>query len=258
MRDDMSKVLVESPRSGRAYARVIEGSRRRHRNRIDPDGEGGPRHAGMRGGSFRTKWFGEHLGPLFAYLRKQVSRPWAKVYGELCANLDKRNVVQAHLFQHIDDKVETRTFWRDDEVWVRTWRGFEPLAKSRAEMFVHPRTGILLVNRARLVELRREREQRALRAAQPHPDRRTGLPGMAPDCQWHRIDGIWYELAMCMLHRGDSAFDVVLKRQVDLRQSVLLRERYGHPARYAMTKRQLGGATLRANGLVSQWVEGGR
>jgi len=75
---------------------------------------------------------------------------------------------------------------------------------------------------------------------------------MAPNCQWHRIDGIWYEITLGTLHsRGEpaAAFDVVLKRVVDGRQAQLLRDRYGHPTRYATGKRQLGSAALRANGL---------
>jgi len=48
-------------------------------------------------------------GPLYRYLRQQVNRSWAKVYGELCAQLDRRSVVQAHLFQHIEDKVAIET-----------------------------------------------------------------------------------------------------------------------------------------------------
>jgi hypothetical protein len=250
MRDDMSKVLVESPRSGRAYARLMEGTRRRQRNRLDPDGEGGRNHSGMQRDG--NKHFGEHLGPLFRYLRQQVDRPWAKVYGELCAQLDRRNVVQAHIFQHIGQEVELDTVWQDDQVWVRGWRGLRPLSESRAAMYVHPLTGILLPNRARIVAAQRRRQAREhQRNAQPL-NRRTGLPGMATDTQWHRLDGIWYELQLGVLADGSKAYDVVLKREVSLRDSSLLRDTYGCATRYATTKRQLGHKALRQHGLVSQ------
>jgi hypothetical protein len=97
----------------------------------------------MRRDALSRRHFGEHLGPLYRYLRQQVHRPWAKVYGELCAALDRRGVVQARLFQHIDDRVDGETVWQDGEVWVRNWRGLVPLKESRAELFVHLRTGIL-------------------------------------------------------------------------------------------------------------------
>ena len=148
MRADMSKVLVEAPRRGRALARAVAGSRRQARNGVDRDGEGAPARLGMKGDRHACKHFGERLGPLYRYLRQQVNRPWAKVYGELCVMLDKRSVVQAHLFQHLHDKVDAETMWRTDGVWVRSRRGLVPLSESRAEMYVHPRTGILLVNRA--------------------------------------------------------------------------------------------------------------
>lgn len=252
MRKDMSKVLVESPRSGRAQARALEGSRRQQRNRLDPDGEGAPSRIGIRRDAIARKHFGEHLGPLYRYLRQQVDRPWAKVYGELCSELDRRSVVQAHLFQHIKDKVAIETVWRDGAVWTRTWRGLQPIAESRADLFVHPRAGILLPNRARVIAVQRQRQERAASASRPHPDRRIGLAGVAPDRQWHRIDGIWYEIALGALDAsgaGSPVYDVVLKRVVDSRQRELLRARYGQPNLYAVGKRQLGSAALRAHGL---------
>ncbi len=249
MRADMSKVLVEEPRSGRAHARAIEGSRRRRRNHLDPDGEGGPARLGMTHGG-RSKWFGEHLGPLHRYLRQQVDRPWDKVYGELCAALDRRSVVQAHLFQHIADQVDVETTWHDGQVWVRSWRGRVPLAQSRAEMYVHPRTGILLVNRARVVERRRRKAERVERSLAREQDRRVGAP-LPADVQWHRIDGLWYELRLRTLAGTEPAFDAVLRRLVTPADGALLRERYGTGQVYAHAKRQLGGRTLRQHGLAA-------
>jgi len=254
MRGDMSKVLAESPRVGRSSASAHEGSRRQRRNRLDRDGEGAPQRVGMRRDALSRKHFGEHLGPLYRYLRQQVHRPWVKVYGELCAALDRRSVVQAHLFQHIDDRVDVETVWQDGEVWVRNWRGLVPLKESRAELFVHPRTGILLPNRARVIEVQRQRKERQQRLAQGHPDRRTGLPGMASDCQWQRIDGIWYEVSLATLDVRDAktlVYDVVLKRNISGCHRELLRATHGRSGCYAISKRQLDRATLRKNGLSS-------
>ena len=252
MRADMSKVLVEEPRSGRAFARVIEGSRRLQRNRIDADGEGGPARLGMKRDG--CKHFGEHLGPLYRYLRQQVDRPWDKVHGELCAALDRRSVVQAHLFQHIGDRVEVDTVWHEDAVWVRQWRGLVPLSQSRAEMYVHPRTGILLVNRARTIARRQFKQARADKAVAREQERRIGPP-LAPDTQWHRIDGLWYEVR---LRRIDACgghvpvFDVVLKRMVTAAGRALLKERYDSCCLHAIAKRQLDGKTVRRHGLATQ------
>jgi hypothetical protein len=258
VRADMSKVLVESPRVGRGRARAHEGQRRQRRQRADRDGENAPQRFGMQRDITSHKHFGEHLGPLYRYLRQQVNRPWAKVYGELCAALDRRSVVQAHLFQHIGDKVEVDTVWRDGEVWVRGWRGLVPLSDSRAEMFVHPRTGILLPNRARVIEVQRQRQERRQKVAQGHPDRRSGLHGMAADRQWQRIDGLWYEVTLAALDLGDDkarVYDAVLKRSVSGRDQALLRATHGCVGRYAAAKRQIDRATLRKHGLVGGAAE---
>lgn len=262
MRADMSKVLVEEPRSGRAFARAVAGSRRRERERLDPDGESAPRRFGMKqhGGD---KQFGEHLGPLYAYLRQQVDRPWSKVYGELCQGLDRRNTVQAHLFQHLFDRVEVNTEWRDGQVWVagRWPRRQVPLAESWAELYVHPRTGILLVNRARLAA-KRKRQQARIDAAQvTHANRRLGGPGMAANEQWHRVDGVWYAVTLGEIQRtadpktAPLVYDVLLKRAVGWPQHEMLYLRYGPVpgslnCRYAATKRQLDSRSLRQQGLT--------
>jgi hypothetical protein len=194
---------------------------------------------------------GEHLAPLYRYLQKQVNRPWAKVYGELCAGLDKRSVVQSHLFQHIDGKVEVNTVWKDDAVWVRSWRGLEPLSQARCEMYVHPRTGILLVNRASIAERRQRKQARRRAQADVDADRRLHVPGRGSDVQWHRVDGIWWEITVAPLvpRTKETRFDVLSRRDVHWFANDAAR--YGGGARYAVSKRQLDGRTLRRHGLTN-------
>jgi hypothetical protein len=250
MRADMSKVLVEEPRHGRAFARAVVGSRRQDRHRLDRDGESAPARFGMKQGG-GCKHFGEHLGPLFGYLRQQVDRPWSKVWGELCATLDRRNTIQAHLFQHIEDQVDLNTEWRDGEVWVRgRWGSPKPLAESRAELYVHPRTGILLVNRARLIAQRRQREAKAREVGET--DRRIGLRGMTPDTQWHRQDGVWYSVTLARLDpRSDvPVYDALLKRLVSHKNRALLLQLYDNASLHATSKQQLDTRTLRRHGLA--------
>jgi hypothetical protein len=249
MREDMSKVLVEEPRHGRAQARAIQGCRRKRWNKLDPDAEGGPIHMGMRRDGMAWKHFGEHLSPLYRYLRQQVDRPWSKVYGELCAGLDRRSVVQNHLFEHIGDRVALETVLVDGEVRVRSWRGTRSLAESRHEMYVHPSTGILLINRARVKAAREERADRTAKARAQDADSRTDVPGLTPDRQWHRIDGIWYEVQLRPLEDGSPVFDIVLKRPVSALNRMLLKQTYGRGGVFAVSKRQLDGRTLTRHGL---------
>lgn len=257
MRADMGKVLVDEPRHGRACARAVAGARRQGRNRLDRDGESAPVRLPMKADPFACKAFGEHLGPLYRFLRQQVNRPWAKVYGELCAALDKRSVVQAHLFQHIRDKVDVEAMWRDDGVWVRNWRGLVPLAQSGADLYVHPRTGILLVNRARVIAGRKKQQARTDQAAAREQGRRTDVKPLAPDAQWHRVDGIWYAVKLRPIDasaQGVPVYDVLLKRAVTAETHDLLAARYGSAAVYAVEKRQLDSRTLRRHGLAHEGV----
>jgi hypothetical protein len=178
-----------------------------------------------------------------------VNRPWDKVYGELCSALDRRNVVQNHLFQHIGDRVSLETVLVDGEVHVRGWRGTEPLRQTRYEMYVHPRTGILLVNRARDKAAHQRKLERAAEAREAAGNRRVDIPGLGPDRQWHRIDGIWYEVELRPLTGEEVVYDIVLKRSVSLLNRALLRERYGTADRYAVNKRQLNRRTIARHGI---------
>lgn len=249
MREDMSKVLVEEPRHGRSFARAIQGQRRQRWTELDPDGEGGRAHLGMRGDRLACKHFGEHLGPLYRYLDKQVHRPWNKVYSELCAGLDRRSVVQNHLFEHIGDHVALRTALIDGAVHVRDRFRTIPLADARQTLFVHPHTGILLPNRAREQAERQRKLRNAERRTAGDADRRTDIPGLDPDRQWRRIDGLWYEVQLRPLEGDAPVFDIVLKRIVSRRNSALLLQTHGRAGIAAVAKRQLDGRTLARHGL---------
>jgi hypothetical protein len=246
MREDMGKVLVEEPRRGRSAARSVKGSRRKRWNRLDSDGESAPARLGMKADNRACKHFGEHLGPLYRYLRQQVNRPWDKVYGELCAGLDRRNGVQDHLFQHIGDRVALETMLVDGEVHARTWGRTQPLAETRYAMYVHPRTKLLLVNRGREKEARRRNEERAAKSRRPNESRRVISPGR----QWHRIGGLWFEAELRELAGEELTYDTVLKRTVSIANSEVLYRVYGYLNMYAASKRQLDSRTIARHGLA--------
>jgi hypothetical protein len=250
MREDMGKVLVESPRLGRSGAKAVEGSRRKLREHLEADDTALSR-IGMRRDAKRRKHFAEHLGPLYRYLRRQANRPWDKVYGELCAQLDRRNVVQDHLFQHIEDRVAVQTELLDGEVCVREWnRTLVPVKDSRHELFVHPRTGLLLVNRGREQAARKRREKRAAEAREREQDRRVGVPGLPRDCQLLRLEGEWYEVRFQELPPDGYVFDVVLRGMVCMKHhATALWRRHGVAHCYAAVKQQLDRKALERHGL---------
>jgi hypothetical protein len=152
MRSDMSKVLVERPRMRRGN--TIGGGREiGFRQRLA--GEDVPVKVGMKYGHVRRKWLNDNLAPLKRFLQSAVGRPWNKVYAEICATMDRRSVVQEHIFQHLFGYVlqEVRAVPSANgkftvfEAYERA--SWQPVEQSRSPYFVDPRTGILRETQSR-------------------------------------------------------------------------------------------------------------
>ncbi|MGJ7495145.1 hypothetical protein ACSFA8_08720 [Variovorax sp. RT4R15] len=242
MREDMYKVIVERPRRGGG----VQGDGRQWRNSRDRGS-----HLGMTQGYRFGKGLNENLAPLRRWLHQQVHRPWDKVYAELCAGIDRRNTVQAHIYQHLDDFVDRAATWVDGQVMVREWwRGTRrvPLHEaSYVELFVHPLTGILLPNR-RQAEARKG--WRGRRNPAPAP-RRIAIDDWT---QWHQIDGGWFELGLDLLppagdrspQRWDALRECWLTRGSTPPQGTLTGVAlFGRANVYAASKRSLGRAEIR-------------
>jgi hypothetical protein len=242
MREDMFKVIVERPRLVNSNGYSRDG--RKFRN-----DENAPSRLGMkRGYTQRPKWLNENLAPLKRYLEQQVDRPWDKVYSEIRATIDARSTVKQHILQHIKDFVAIDTHWVETpdggKVVVRgRWPCDDALLEDAGiELFVHPKTGILLRNRRFVSWDRRVREQRAMKKARECVDRRD----IDPRHQLRRIDGIWFEVTFGPLPAPrmqgneiihDSCWDAVRKEWVS--------RQHGIANTYAVSKRQLGAKELK-------------
>jgi hypothetical protein len=236
MREDMFKVIVERPRLVNSNGYSRDG--RKFRN-----DENAPGRLGMkRGYTQRPKWLNENLAPLKRYLEKQVNRPWDKVYGEIRATIDARSTVKQHVLQHIGDFVAIDTHWVETpgggKVLIRgRWPCEDTLLENAdIELFVHPRTGILLRNRHFVSWGQRKRHKREMQQARANVDRRD----IDERCQLRRIDGIWYEVTLGPLPSPrlqvndivyDACWDAVRKEWVSRRHG---------DVNYAVSKRQLG------------------
>lgn len=246
MREDMFKVIVERPRLVNSNGYSRDG--RKYRN-----GENAPGRLGMkRGYTQRPKWLNENLAPLKRYLEQQVDRPWNKVYSEIRATIDARSTVKQHILQHIGDFVAIDTHWADTpdggKVIVRgRWPIKDALLEdANIELFVHPKTGILLRNRHFVSWDRRVREQRERKKARERIDRRD----IDAQHQLRRIDGIWYEVTLGLLPAPrmqgndivhDSCWDAVRKEWVS--------RQHDAADTYVVSKRQLGAKELKKYGL---------
>jgi hypothetical protein len=253
MRDDMDKVIVERPRRGGLTTHAS----RRFRNDEERGGK-----IGMRHGHTTRKSLNENLAPLRRWLASQVNRPWDKVYSELCANIDRRNTVQAHIFTHIDDFVERETRLIDGKVYVldRWLRKVIPLEEAAGELYVDPVTGILRKNMDRVKFKQRRSSAQSATAAELSARRRD----LSDRMQLQKIEGIWYRVELeeipmprVLVDRASGkqtidyprVWDVVRKRLVSRSAKSQSKERdyppFGQAWVYAKEKRQVSGAELR-------------
>jgi len=169
MRKDMSRVIIERPRSGGDWSRL----KKRFRHLEDL-----PSHEGIRRPHRGRKRLNENLNPLRRYLEKQVGRPWSKIYSEISEHVRADNTVQQHVRDHIKDFVaitprrEVEPPWSFDTPW-------------RQPLYVDPKDGILKrtdqlpENKARRHRKFEPREADEIRLGQDHVLR--------------RIKGFWYE-----------------------------------------------------------------
>lgn len=237
MRADMAKVIVERPRhgmrtrgAGKGYARSLQRIALEDR----PYREGIKAHS--RGG---TKSFNEHLGPLRRYLDAQVGRPWNKVFGEICAHINRNSVVQDHVRDHVEDYVTTNVIEFDGVLCFGEggYRHGRPLADFRWKpWYVCPRTGILRRVKARLKPTR--------------PANTKKYPSFIRVDESHVcrvIDGVWHLVTLKPLPEervGNQTRDVVLNQPLARLADDQARMIYGDRV-YAVEARRLSRKELR-------------
>lgn len=240
MRKDMYKVIVERPRSWKGH--YEQAARLR-------DDHGGPARLGMRAG-YGYRALNENLAPLRRYLLAQVGRPWDKVFSEICEGIDRRNTVQQHIHQHIDDFIATRVSIRDGELIDLRDRDRAPkIGGIRQQLFVDPRTGLIRINKkyrdwrnfhSSHAE-RRKREQAEVDARRRVLDERRLLL---------QLNELWFEVTLAEL-LGEPRYDVVLRREISNVNSEAQKRSlvYGSSELYAASKRQLSKRELKIHEL---------
>ena len=175
MREDMSKLLVERPRR--------RGSKKRNRRHplnapLSRDGEDVSKLS-MKKSWISHKELNENLAPLDRYLRSQVGRLWDDVYSDICQHLNRNSAVQYHVFQHLAHMVDLDLNLVDGK--VRSPTGYGP---SPGELYVHPTTGRLCCQ-DRKPSVRRSNKNSDVHKCPSNPL-----------VQYHRIEGVWYEIAL--------------------------------------------------------------
>jgi hypothetical protein len=262
MREDMYKVIVERPRRGK------EGDAAAARLREDFDG---PIRLGMRAG-YGYRSLNENLAPLRRYLRAQLGRPWNKVFSEICAGIDRRNVVQQHIHQHIRDFIAIDVGVRDGRLvdLANRWAFLRGGSGVSQELYVDPRSGLIRLNRdyrswRRGAAENRKREAAEIAARRRVLDERTLLL---------LLEGIWFRVDVGVLPEervvekvidgktqrqmiAEPRYDAVLRRTVSRAGQAGLRrckQLYGSNDLYAVSKRQISTREIKAHRLRSAFA----
>ena len=232
MRSDMFKVIVERPRKWKDPKNRAE----RRRNDFD-----GPCFLGMRAGLGRPA-LNENLNPLKRYLHAQVGRPWNKVFAEIAARIDRRNTVQQHVYQHIDDYIAVQVAWRSGDL-VDLKQPWPSYRTGRPELlqplYVDPRSGLIRPNKRYRTW---SAEWRAWKKATDEANLRQRRQ-LDASTLLMRLEDEWYEVRVASYPWDDSVtvFDVVLKCELHSRDPCMdeRKKLYGGWDTYAVSKRQL-------------------
>lgn len=253
MRQDIYKVIVERPRRGGKSGREAP---------PPMDLEDSPRQEGLRRRHRNRKWLNENLRPLERYLAAQVGRPWNKVYSEICACIDRRDTVQRHVHQHLDDYVKTDVVADGDVILAMNGRfGYAPVGDLIwLRFYVDPRTGLLCLNkrgaeRKRAIKLKRGID--LLMRLNPRIGTRITIDDST---QLHLIDGVWYRVTLAPVAKG-RAIDAIDRLRgiaahlcpdvMDAGATPSNLSLFGRTGVYAAGKRQLPARELRAHRLVN-------
>ncbi|MBW4614292.1 MAG: hypothetical protein KME21_13670 [Desmonostoc vinosum HA7617-LM4] len=170
----------------------------------------------------KTKYFSDHLGPLYRWLRSQVGKPWNNVYSELSYRLNATTLSGQHILSHVWDFVELNVVlidgipYRKDNHKHRlgefNWRW-------RKQLYVHPEQMILC-------QIEKIPNQPEIK--------RNNLVILDPYHQYHLLNDIWYLITLADFPATQLAFDVLLKAVINYETA---RQQYGRKI-YAISKRQ--------------------
>jgi len=196
MRSDLHEVLIERPRSGQRRK-----TDRGHKPRVGEWTGGDDSYAdSYRPRRLRTKYFDDLLSPLRRWLRKQVDRPWDKVWSELASGIDSRTVVGRHLLDHVRQLV-TLDGEYDPVLRKVVGKPHEYRYGNGEPQVVH---GLYVDPRTKLLRWREPPSRRAARRGELEPIRHLdGSPAdllqLSPTRLVLKLHGIWYEVSLARL-----------------------------------------------------------
>ncbi len=140
----MGEELIECYRNGGYWT----GNKRKgyDKNLKEKDFEGAMNKESIKIRSGGTKMQTDNLKPLIRFLEKHQGKFWNKVYAELCQKMDKKTLLGQHLFDHLDDFVETTVTIESGKIigHGRWGQRQELISYYYPRFYVHPKSGQLM------------------------------------------------------------------------------------------------------------------
>ncbi len=101
---------------------------------------------GMKVRSGGMKYQCDNLKPLIRFLEKHEGKYWDKVYSQLCKRMDKNTLLGQHVFDHLEDFVETKATIEDGKIMGHArWGARKELVSYwHPKFYVHPKSGQLM------------------------------------------------------------------------------------------------------------------
>ena len=152
------------------------------------------------------KWFTDVLGPLEGFLHSNLGRPWDKVHSELRHGLDVRKVTGRHIFDHLEQMVETDCWIGPDRTVYERPRGWRVNG-----FYVHPRSGLLCFVPS--PSARARKKERLLRQYIDEIRLDHSQSYRLLDGQWYLVE---YECVEIARRESHLRWDVAERKQVRL------------------------------------------
>jgi hypothetical protein len=185
MKKDFAKIVTERPRTQSGDKTLVRNTRRTNRQKVKNGNDEDFRIKEPMSKNRGSKEFTDVLGPIKKYLRKQLGRPWNKIYSEFCEHFKKTSVSQSHLLDHVSWYVEQNVFYltENGKKIPYTSQGYRLTEENSTypQFYVCPETGLLKEAPVRTLK-NKKKNQESFREID--------------DRFYKEIDDIWYELTL--------------------------------------------------------------
>ncbi len=174
MREDMSKVLTERPRTKSRY--------RRYSNNSERSIDDFQQKESMKLKHIERKSFSDLLGPLYRFIGSRVGKPWNDVYSEICQHIKPKSTLQLHVLGHLKHIVLTNVIVEGEFIRRPTDGRYLNITsyKKYKLYYVDPTTGIL-------------RKAKIFPYEQPKKETTVVSDGMI---QYRLVNKVWYVLEL--------------------------------------------------------------